>query len=802
MAKSPQNQLYSSSIPNFVNGISQQPFTLRLSTQGDAQENGLSTVSQGLKKRPPTQHLKKITSTPLSDCFVHTINRDPTERYVVIVTNGDLKVYDVAGNPITVTFPDGKTYLNNSGSVRSGFSAVTVADYTFLVNKSVIVAANTAVVPARPYETLVNVKAGNYGKTYSVIVNGGTAASFTTPDGSVSSHVTQISTDYIATQLYNGLVSGGYNAGNWRVSRYGSVVYLKNTVTDFSIATEDGFNSGGMVAIKDTLSKFSDLPPNPRVDGFVVQITGTGDSSSTFDTYYVQFDASGAAGVGVWRECAKPKMSLGFTKATAPHVLIRQSDGSFSFEVAPWGDRICGDEISNMDLSFIGRTISDIFFYRNRLGVLSDESVIFSESGAYFNFWRTTVTDLLDSDPIDVTASHTKVSLLKHAVPFNKQLLLFSEQTQFIVDQNDLLTPKSISLKVVTEFPCNVLAKPVGVGKNVYFSVDKGAYSSFREYFADVNNITNDSIDITGHIPAYIPSGIYKIAAAPNEDILVAESSTERNALFVYKYFWANNEKLQSSWSKWTFPSTDTILNVDFIASDMYLVVSRASGVYFEKMTVSLGAIGEGEPYAVHLDRKVQLASSALTYSGGYTSINTTTLGYVPEDGTGSYQAIVKASTGAIRAGEILDVNVVSGVPYIYGNYSGCTLTFGRKYILSYSLSTITIKQAQPTGGQKSDTEGRLQLRKVAFNYADAGYFRVEVTPSGRDTYSYIFSGKVLGSDSARLGRYSISGGRFIAPVVSRNIGTTIVIKNDSPLPSSFLSADWEGLYVKRSQGV
>ena len=801
MARQQQNQLYSSSIPNFVNGVSQQPFTLRLATQGDSQENGLSTVSQGLKKRPPTQHLKKISSTPLGDCFIHTINRDPTERYAVIVTNGDLKVYDVAGNSVPVAFPNGKAYLNST-SVASGFSAVTVADYTFMVNKSVTVTPSSTLTPVRPHEALINVKAGNYGKGYSVIVNGSTVASFTTPNGSVSADVLQISTDYIATQLYNGLVSAGYNSGSWSVSRYGSIIYLKNTSSDFSIATEDGFNSGGMVAIKDTLSKFSDLPFNPRVDGFVIEITGTGDSSSTFDNYYVKFDSAGAAGVGVWRECAKPSIPVGFSKATAPHVLIRLADGTFSFEEAPWDDRIAGDLESNMDLSFVGRTISDIFFYRNRLGVLADESVIFSESGKYFNFWRTTVTDLLDSDPIDVTASHTKVSLLKHAIPFNKQLLLFSEQTQFIVDQNDLLTPKTISLKVVTEFPCNIYAKPVGVGKNVYFSVDKGAYSAFREYFADLNNITNDSIDITGHIPQYIPSNIYRIAAAPNEDILVTANKNERNVLYVYKYFWANNEKLQSSWSKWVFPSTDTILNVDFIASDLFLVINRADGVYFEKMTVSLGDIGPNEPYLVHLDRKVQLPSAALSYASGYTTINTAYLGYVPENGTGTYQAVVKQTVGSIKAGEILDVEVVSGVPRIAGNYSACTLAFGRKYTMSYSLSTITIKQAQATGGQKSDTEGRLQLRKVAFNYANAGYFRVEVTPAGRDTYSYVFSGKVLGSSSALLGSFNISNGRFIAPVVSRNIGTSIVLKNDSPLPSSFLSADWEGLYVKRSQAV
>lgn len=805
MARTP-NQLYSSSIPNFVNGVSQQPFTLRLNSQGEAQENGLSTISQGLKKRPPTQHLKKISSTPLGDAFIHTINRDADERYIAIITNGDLKVYDVAGVEKTVNFPNGKTYLSSS-SVSTGFSAVTVADYTFIVNKSKVVAKGSSTSPTRPYEALINVKAGNYGKTYQIEINGSVAATYTAPDGSVASHTALIATDYIATALYNSLTANGYTSANgWTNSISASTIYISRTSSDFSISIKDGFNGGGMVGIKKDLQKFADLPAYPGKDGFVVAITGTGSgeqSTQPFDSYYVKYTAStGSSGTGVWKECPAPGILNSLDASTMPYVLIREADGSFTFKQATYTNRLVGDDDSNPFPSFVGRTISDVFFYRNRLGFLADEGVIFSEAGEYFNFMRTTVTQLLDSDPIDVNASHTKVSLLKHAVPFNKSLLLFSEQTQFLVDQTDILSPKSIGLKVVTEFPCNIVAKPVGVGKNVYFAVDKGDWTAFREYFADLNNITNDSMDVTGHIPQYIKSGIYKIAAAPNEDILVALSSVDKSKVYVYKFFFANNEKLQSSWSAWSFDSGDSILNVDFIASEMFFVVNRADGVYFEKMPVSLGYQDPAEPYTVHLDRKVQLSSSALTYSAGYTTINTTTLGYVPENGTGKYQAVVQSSVGLIKAGEILEVEVVAGVPRIAGNYSACSLTFGRKYTFSYSLSTITVKQNQPGGGQKSDTEGRLQLRKVAFNYSNAGYFRVEVTPSGRPTYTYTYSGKVLGSTSAVVGAYSISSGRFIAPVVSRNIGTSIVLKNDSPLPCSFLSADWEGMYVKRSAGV
>jgi len=787
--------LISSSIPNFVNGVSQQPFTLRLNSQGEVQENGLSTVSQGLKKRPPTQHLKKIQNTPLENCFIHTINRDTTERYVAVVTDGDLKVYDVAGVEKTVAFPNGKTYLNSANPAKS-FSSVTVADYTFVVNKGVTVTKAASTTPTRPFEALINVKAGNYGKTYKVFINGTQVASFTAPDGSVSAHTAQIATDYIANQLYTAIsVAGVTKVLN------GSTIYLSSS-TDFSLGTEDGFNNGAMVGIKGKLQKFADLPANPGVDGVVIEITGTGageTATAPFDSYYVRFSTNtGTTGVGVWQECPAPGILSSFNAATMPHILVREADGTFTFKQATYKSRLVGDDDSNPFSSFVGHAIADIFFYRNRLGFLADEAVVFSEAGSYFNFMRTTVTQLLDSDPIDVNASHTKVSLLKHAVPFNKQLLLFSEQTQFVVDQNDLLTPKTVGLKVATEFPCNTVAKPIGIGKNVYFAVDKGDYSAVREYFADVNNIGNDSMDVTGHVPKYLPANIFKITSATNEDILVALSSDDPSALYVYKYFWANNDKLQSSWSKWTFGSDTTILNVDFIGSEMYLVVNRSDGAYFEKVGVSVGDIGPDEPYTVHLDRKVALDAGDLTYSAGYTTINLTSLGYTPS--TGAYVVVVKDHP-TLKAGEIYDVIWDGSTAKVQGNITGATIAFGRKYLFKYELSTITVRTAQQGGGQKSDTEGRLQLRKIAFNYADAGYFKATVKPIGRDTYTYVFSGKVLG-EAAVVGRYSISSGRFQIPIISRNIGTSIVLENDSPLPSSFLSADWEGFYVKRSQAI
>jgi hypothetical protein len=783
--------LISQSIPNLVNGVSQQPFTLRLASQAELQENGLSTTSQGLRKRPPTKHLKKILSGTFTNAFLHTINRDEIERYVVVISGGDLKVFDLDGNEKTVSFPNGKSYLTATDP-SNAFRAVTVADYTFMVNKTVTVTAGSTFATSRPAEALVSVKVGNYGKKYSVFIDGTERATYTTPNGGVASDAPFISTDNIANQLYNDLVA--WAGAGFTFAKYGSVIHIQKATGDFTIRCEDGFNNGAMLALKDQAQKFADLPANAGVNNFAVEVVG--DKQTGFDNFWVRYDATGS---GTWRETIQPGTRLGYTAATMPHTLVRNNDGTFTFAQATWNNRRVGTLDSNPDPSFVTRKITDIFFYRNRLGFLADESVIFSEASEFFNFYRTTVNELLDSDPIDVTVSHTKVSTLQHAIPYNRQLLLFSAQSQFVVEAGDLLTPKTIAIKQATEFESDPLVKPAGIGKNVYFSVPKGDYTGVREYFPlDEVSGVNDSVEVTGHIPQYIPKNVYKIAPCLTEDIVVVLSKTERSSMWVYKFFFNNNEKLQSSWSKWTMDAGDQILNVDFILSDMILVIQRSDGLYLEKLSVSLGDIGANEPYNIHLDRKVTVPKAALTFDGTHTNIPAANLpGPIS---SGSWEAIT--ATGQPKESGIrLPLTATAGGARLVGNYTDCELVVGRKYTFRYQFSPITVKQ-QAGNAQKSDTVGRLQLRTMQVNFSDTGYFKTKVTPNGRSTYEYVYSGKTLGLPSATVGQVELDTGNTKFPILAQNTEVTIELTSEAPLPCSFLTADWEGFYVKRSRGM
>ena len=97
--------LISQSIPNLINGVSQQPPSLRLATQAEVQENALSSVVTGLSKRPSSEHIADLgTIANLDKAFIHTIRRDENEFYSMVVdTAGTIRVFDKDGVSKTVT---------------------------------------------------------------------------------------------------------------------------------------------------------------------------------------------------------------------------------------------------------------------------------------------------------------------------------------------------------------------------------------------------------------------------------------------------------------------------------------------------------------------------------------------------------------------------------------------------------------------------------------------------------------------------------------------------------------------------
>ena len=618
-------ELFTSTIPNLIQGVSQQPDAQRDPTQAELQINGVSSSAEGLRKRDPTQTLAMVSSTSLGDVFVHAILRDRNERYLAVISSSTVTVFDLNGVAQTVNAPSGYSYLSGVTDAKRQIRCGTVADYTFVASSLQVVAMDSAVAPAvaRPaaHEALVWVKAANYGQSYRVNVNGTLATVTTTTTAG-----TAISTADIAEQIKTGLAG----VTGVSITRVGSVLHLTSAAV-ITISATDARANADITAITNSVQSFTNLPTIAPA-GYQVEVMG--DPTNAFDGYYVKFEpraGAGTFGEGAWEETVAPGAKYKLNPATMPHVLVRLPAGTWYFgplngaaltglTLPTWGQRVAGDSETAPDPSFVGQSVNDIFVHRGRLGILADEKRIYSRAKDFFAFFPETVTTVLDSDPIDKTASSSKVSVLRYAVPFQGEMLLFSDDYQFRSYATDAaLTPATDAITILTSYEIDPGVRPIQMGGSVVFCQANGEWSQLRQFSVRGAGtaLVGDAESISEHVSSYIPSGIFQLAANDTGNALYCISSKAgyTNRIYTYKYFYRNGgngiERAQSSWSHWELPGATSILSIVAIQETLYLLVQRCGGVFLEKMPVLDRQSVAAAPYPLLLDRWVSTGTAS-----------------------------------------------------------------------------------------------------------------------------------------------------------------------------------------------
>lgn len=828
--------LITKAIPNLIGGVSQQSPAVRNTNQCEVMENAFPSAIEGLIKRPPSIKVAEFRNpsnnlvaslASESAAKPHLIVRDVAEKYICLIHPDEIYVYDLNGTRKTVYYDtNAKNYL--TGATRDTIKALTIADVTFIVNNAVSnnatkVVMDNAVTTSINYNriALVFIKQDNYSRSHTITLTdqagtGTVTYIYDSPTNNTGSH--SIGTDHVATELA-ALIN---NSNGYTALAVDGVIKITRA-TDFTISVEDDFGGQGAAIIRDQVQRFEDLPPT-AVHNHVVRVLGAPESD--IDDYYVIFDAeNGVFSKGIWKETVAPAVKYKFDYATMPHILIRQSDGTFMFKRAngttpasnvpagvsyasfKWSERIVGDEETNSDPSFVGDRISNLVLFKNRLGLLSGENIILSESSEFFNFWRTTTLDLPDSDPIDISSSSQKVSTLKSGVVFNTELILFTESTQLVLRGGEILSPKSVSLLPIGDYESYADIQPVSSGLSVFFAYNRGGgFAGVRELVPQPNidgsYVVNNVSDI---VPKYIAGKPVSIASTTQEDMMAAVS--EGN-LYLYKYLRTQEQSLQAAWFKFVFPDVATggkakVIWAEFIDSYLYLLTLRntANNPVLERMRFGVEQTDAetvpGVNWLTHIDSRQYYATGTYnsntglttwtlpapySYSATLTQIYTTNgLRLLPNSGT-SFNPTTDAQ----------------GTVSVVGNYSNTPVWIGYKYEMIFEFSTMWLPSRTSTGIAALQT-GRYQLKNMNLLYEDTSFFKVQVTVGiDQSQYEYVYTGNIVGSSI--LNQIYLDRGSFRFPIYGKNTETTIRITNDTALPCKIVSAEVEADYTDRAQ--
>lgn len=554
-----------------------------------------------------------------------------------------------------------------------------------------------------------------------------------------------------------------------------------------NIKARDGFNNQSIVAFTNEVRKITDLPPTAP-DGYIVKITG---ESNKDDDYYLKYSAVS----NNWTETIQPGLTTEIDEMTMPHALIRNNDGTFTISPLEWVPRTTGDEDSNPIPSFIGQKINDLFFFRNRLGLLAGENVCLSASGDYFNFFVDSATGIVDTDPIDLQVSSTKISTLYHAVPFNQDLYLFSNEVQFILHADGVLTPKNAYITQITAFSNDIAVRPEVSGRNIYFTNKRAQYTTVKEYYALASDSAiKDSTDITNHVPNYLDNDIYEIISSGSENLLLALSTGASNKIFVYKYLYVNESKVQASWSHWEF--TGEILGADFINSTLYLVIKRNEHIYLEKLYINYNTKDfKEEPYRLLLDRKqrVTVHGEYDIYANSFTWNAEPIFNNKPGEDC-LYYLVLDDGRLFVSTSQTFTIKTTEDLNNLTG-------TVGISYDFKITLSPIYVKQSDQSGTRPMSNY-RLILQNIRMHYAGTGELVARVESTGKPPHTYKLTARTLGYPTNHANTHPIATGEWKIPIHGTNTETTISISNISPLPSALIGFSWEGNVTQRFQQI
>lgn len=380
-----------------------------------------------------------------------------------------------------------------------------------------------------------------------------------------------------SADIVTSLVTDINALAGFEATSVGNVIKMSRTDDrDFNIFTSGGIANSALTGIKSAVNDVSQLPeqcfPNTKL-----KVRNT--NSSDADDYYVEFesDEGDIPGYGSWIETVAPDVPTDLNAETMPHVIIRNADGTFTFRPLSeefddeffWKSRAVGDEETNPEPSFVGQGISGMFFYYNRLGFLTEDAVVMSRPGDFFNFFQNSAIAVSDADPIDLTTSSTRPSILKSAVGTSKGLLLFAENSQFLMSTPDtVFGPATVQMAEIGNYSYNSKVDPVETGVSIMFSTEAETYTKVFEMAVD--SIDNRPIvaENTRIIPEYIPPNVKLISSSPNNSLVLIGDGTRD--LYVFKFFNTGNERNLAGWTKWVMPAD--VQFAEFDHDTLYIV--------------------------------------------------------------------------------------------------------------------------------------------------------------------------------------------------------------------------------------
>lgn len=672
-------------------------------------------------------------------------------------------------------------------------------------------------------------------------------------------NIPDIKINRIAALIKTALESDPQAAGVCTIEQYDNalrIVVSNNLYFIKSITVSNSYDNTSISGIPEAtvgnsvgLLKIDDLPPK-FIDGFKVRVGG--DEVKNAD-YYLQYEEDYKG----WRETS---LEIGrvLDRNTMPQIISKEKirkEGIIVVEQGDWVSSRAGDVDSNKSPSFVDKKLNDIFFYSSRLGLVTDDTIVMSGIDDTFNFYRTTASQTLTSDRVDIKLDSSKVGFesIKNVSTISQKLLINTGPSQSVLLVNDAFDLTQARLSEVSSFSLGD-RQPLPVENGLYFTTSDGKNTSVLEY-KNAGNNTYLSEELNKHCPTYIQGNPEFMTYSKN--LTVLKTDYDKRTLFVQNRFSAGNELLQNAWHKWELPYDISYItfheNILYVAMNqevngqLKLIMTKFDTKpqdikrdidsiqinwlpYMDIYTTDKTLI-EDLPDFVGINKNTGVKFTDIDEAFNSTQVTQTTLTnqtaeefenttgpmfYWQVDGT--LNTIVFNDGTPIQFGnDSITFFDDGGYRYFKGEDQGSgyfgvyradltssvvntgEMLYGIPFKKSVTFSKIVPKTETQTG-VAALTYATLMLRRMKLFLANSGPFRVKIDFDKRRSYTVKYTGAEVGTLS--IGQQNSNDKVFEFPINGKSDTVFITVESDTSTPFNLVSTEWQGQLITKGRNI
>lgn len=245
----------------------------------------------------------------------------------------------------------------------------------------------------------------------------------------------------------------------------------------------------------------------------------------------------------------------------------------WAFNRDAYEGRNAGDDESNPSMEFMQYGITGMGTYQGRLVLLAGPMVALSAAGHPRRFFRSTVSGIINSDPIEIGSSMASAAAYEWAIPFQKDLLLFSSAYQAVLPSgNAAVTPTTATVVPTSAHETDTTSSPIVLGRTLMYCAPRsedffGIMEMAPSPYTDSQYVSQDA---TPHLPKYMGGRCRFAVSSGVSSLALVAPSGDPYSLVIHEYHWDGDEKRQQAWHQWTFPYK---VQTAYFASDTITVV-------------------------------------------------------------------------------------------------------------------------------------------------------------------------------------------------------------------------------------